>query len=274
MTALSNRTMSLHAVLVAVCRLAVLFVLLALPVRAGAAPQSRYVFRASDWADALYEPGLYEIGTDIPAGEWIVRAAPGDYSMVSYGNAMLLDTNPPTGPYEVRYDWCAVSSPSDSTFRSGLNSTQSSVRLIEGDYVEISLGSIFLLPPDALDPLFSSGWISTLGDDPFSYEDTVRFFHQSSGSTGVISGQILATLPTEAGWGIVLCTHNSYQGYTDPVCVIFLDGMPSEFTPFVGDYVDVFCTIASTQSSRANTEESGESIPTAFGWKIMLVDEQ
>lgn len=261
----------------AICSLAVLLLLLTLPSGACAALQSRYVFRASDWTDALYEPGLYQIGTDIPSGEWIIRAAPGDYSMVSYGSAMFFDVQDaetPTGPYEVHYDWCFVSSPSESSFRSGLNSTQDSIRLFEGDYIEISLGSVFLLPFDALDPIFSTGWISTLGDDQFSYENTVRFLQQSSGSTGVISGQILDTLPTGSGWSIILGTKNSYNGYTDLMAIIFLDGTPSEFTPFVGDCVDVFCTIASTSSSRSNAEATDEVVPTAFGWKIMLVDEQ
>lgn len=81
--------------------------------------------------------GVYEVGKDIPAGEWTIRALDRSWTNIETGHALTRGGSGVAYPHDVDE---IVYSPLNSTYSPGKR-TELTVTLEDGDFVGISFGA-------------------------------------------------------------------------------------------------------------------------------------
>ena len=99
------------------------------------------IWNSQEWQEVEVPQGVWEVGADIPAGKWEIKALPGAYTHVTYGNELKNGgTDVKTKAYEFIYD------PEFIRYDPNSDVTSWIIELEEGYYVEIDEGPAVFMP--------------------------------------------------------------------------------------------------------------------------------
>lgn len=106
---------------------------------------SEEITKRPEWKPVSVPPGLYEIGKDIPAGEWCLKCGKSDYGgvVIRYGKTL----NSSRTSLDMPWDYSGtIYEQGDSSKMDKLNIT-----LSEGYFIEIQYGQLIFSAPEKVD---------------------------------------------------------------------------------------------------------------------------
>lgn len=102
------------------------------------------IWQSEDWQEVTVPQGVWQVGVDIPAGHWTIRAHDGAYTSIKYGPSLDV-----TG-YDISIFDCIISdyvkSPKRSTYDKGDDRLTIDIDAKDGFYIVISNGDAVFTP--------------------------------------------------------------------------------------------------------------------------------
>lgn len=103
------------------------------------------LWQMDDWQEVTVPQGIWKIGEDIPEGHWTIKAYPGSYAYVRYGNA--LEANGQEISYKSNnYYSESVHHPDSYSYEEGQDRLQIDIELKNGSYIAITSGDVVFTP--------------------------------------------------------------------------------------------------------------------------------
>lgn len=102
------------------------------------------MWATKEWQEVEVPQGIYEIGVDIPAGHWTIKAADGAYVWIVYGK--YLDETGKAVRYSNPYVTEKVVHPNRSSYDKNSDITQYDIDMEDGFFLEISEGTVIFTP--------------------------------------------------------------------------------------------------------------------------------
>lgn len=102
------------------------------------------IWNNQDWQEVTVPQGLWEVGKDIPEGQWTVRCATDAYAEVYYGDKV--DENGRSIKITKRFAHEEVVSPDYPSFEAGKDLIEFSFTVRKGDYIFIDRSSVIFTP--------------------------------------------------------------------------------------------------------------------------------
>lgn len=98
------------------------------------------IWNSAEWQEVEVPQGVWEVGADIPAGKWTIKATEGKISAVIIGNKLM------NGGSSVNYEYGeSIYSETSPLYSSG-SRLEYQVDLESGQYVEITINSAIFTP--------------------------------------------------------------------------------------------------------------------------------
>lgn len=191
------------------------------------------VFRSAEWSDSTYQPGMYRVNIDIPAGTYIMHAMPGESCGVDIGHMLDLLQNIDTSA--AGYRRVDLAAPGSPKYSASIMPIHKTVELSAGDYLHAD-GPFMLLPPSSLPQAFTTDW-QAAGNPPFDYDAFVSSSGVSQGDMGVIGGTVVFSYTEDNTKCYLIATSTENGAHGDYVVVGFLNEHLS-FSPYNGDNVE------------------------------------
>lgn len=103
------------------------------------------LWQNNEWQEVAVPQGIWEIGVDIPEGHWTIKAYPGAYAYIRYGN--VLEANGQEISYKANnYFSESVHHPDSYSYQEGSDRTQIDIELKNGSYIVITSGNVVFTP--------------------------------------------------------------------------------------------------------------------------------
>ena len=99
------------------------------------------IWNSAEWQEVEVPQGVWEVGADIPAGKWEIKALPGGNSYIIYGDEVR---NGGTDVAPKAYQ--EVVDPENKYYRDGKDVTSWVIDLESGNYVKIDFGNAVFMP--------------------------------------------------------------------------------------------------------------------------------
>ncbi|MDD3921704.1 MAG: hypothetical protein PHO41_11090 [Eubacteriales bacterium] len=103
------------------------------------------IWSSDEWQEVTVPSGVYEVGTDIPAGKWTVSAADGVSAVIMWGDALDesgVDLSYDGDIYE--YEW--LYSPTYYGYDAGSDKTSVTYEMKDGQYFIVDSGTVVFTP--------------------------------------------------------------------------------------------------------------------------------
>lgn len=98
------------------------------------------IWNSAEWQEVTVPQGVYQVGADIPAGKWTIRPVSGKASIIKTG------VSTKDGGASVKADYSEnIYAPDSIMYKNG-SRTELTIELSDGQYVEISVGSVIFTP--------------------------------------------------------------------------------------------------------------------------------
>lgn len=98
------------------------------------------IWNSADWQEVTVPQGVWQVGADIPAGKWTIRPVSGKSSIIKTG------TSTKDGGASVKADYMEnIFAPDSMLYKDG-SRTELTIELSDGQYVEVSIGSVIFTP--------------------------------------------------------------------------------------------------------------------------------
>lgn len=184
------------------------------------------IWNCQEWQEVLVPQGLWQVGVDIPAGHWTIKAADGAFSSVRYGDT--LDESNDISYHSSGYIYEYIYSPTCSIFDENSDKSQIDIDMKDGCYVQISSGSCVFSPYSGKPSLgFSngSGFVkvdstpapTSVPVDPdgyaaFDFVKASRYPDEYAGTKTIIEGSVMQVMGSpDEGYDIRLSTKGTYD---------------------------------------------------------------
>ena len=102
------------------------------------------IWECQEWQEVTVPQGLWEVGKDIPAGHWTVRAEDGWFTKVAFGDT--LDSTKTGIKITTYFASELIYSPSYEDFDKAKDISEFSFNVKKGDYIKIDFGSAVFTP--------------------------------------------------------------------------------------------------------------------------------
>lgn len=103
---------------------------------------NRAMWDSADWQEVDVPQGIWEVGRQIPPGKWTIRCNTDGFSQIAVGDGLRDNGTKVTFPPKAS---TTVYDPDAKTYSVG-DSTEWTVDLHEGEYVEITWSSVIFSP--------------------------------------------------------------------------------------------------------------------------------
>ena len=99
------------------------------------------IWNSAEWQEVEVPQGVWEVGADIPAGKWEIKALPGGDTYIVYGNEVKNGgTDVSARAYQDIVD------PEYRNYKEGKDVTSWVIELENGNYVQIKFGNAVFMP--------------------------------------------------------------------------------------------------------------------------------
>lgn len=226
-------------------------------------------WESREWAEVTIPAGLYQVGVDIPAGQWSIRATVGKTVPISYGKELSPDgihIDSDSDGYLSKTLFC----PTHGLYNASTSSlTQVDLTLEDGYYFRIGRNAALFSPYDPNDTFSLFRQSPDLLD--FNYTDVAHYPEDFYLRPCILAGYVLAAQKTDTGDVVAaLATSRAYGERQSPlVLYIPVENMPS-FGVYTDDTIEAACVMLGEYILETD-DQGGSSFPLAYVSAVKLI---
>lgn len=99
------------------------------------------IWNSERWEEVEVPQGVWEVGADIPAGKWTIKAVPGGNTYLKVGIELT------DGGTDVKAKFTVdIYDPGHRSYTEGQKLTESTIDLVDGQYVSVNYATAIFMP--------------------------------------------------------------------------------------------------------------------------------